>query len=58
MPEVTEVEVGAVDPERFDAVLDKEQVASLDDAIDGRTRAVRRTHHLERQLDRQGRRRR
>jgi trehalose synthase len=33
MPEVTEVEVGAVDPERFETVLDKEQVASLDSAI-------------------------
>ncbi len=33
MPEVTEVEVGAVDPERFETVLDKQQVASLDSAI-------------------------
>ncbi len=35
MPEVTEVEVGAVDPERFESVLDKQQVASLDSAIAG-----------------------
>jgi trehalose synthase len=38
MLEVSEVEVGAVDPERFGTVLDRQQVASLDAAIsDART---------------------
>ncbi|MBJ7593677.1 MAG: hypothetical protein JF886_02250 [Candidatus Dormibacteraeota bacterium] len=33
MPDISEVEVGAVDPERFETVLSKEQVADLDSAI-------------------------
>ena len=33
MPEISEVEVGAVDPERFDSVLSGEQVKALDGAI-------------------------
>jgi trehalose synthase len=38
MPDITEVEVGAVDPQRFGEVLDKEQLASLEAAIaDART---------------------
>jgi trehalose synthase len=39
MPEVTEVEVSAVDPQRFASVLDDEQMAALQVAID-RARAT------------------
>ncbi len=34
MPDVSEVEVGAVDPKRFSSVLDDEQMVSLNKAID------------------------
>ncbi len=33
MPDISEVEVGAVDPERFATVLSKERIADLDSAI-------------------------
>ncbi len=58
MPEVTEVEVGAVDPARFDSVLDSDADERARRGDRRRAPAVRGPHHLERQLHRQGRRRR
>ncbi len=44
MPDIIEVEVGAIDPQRFGTVLDKGQLASLDVAIaDARQRFEGRT---------------